>query len=255
MQKGSYVIRKKYGGDILFKIEKVLKDTVILKGVYIRLIATAPIYDLVLINESELNYYNKMFSDKSNNIKKGYKFNKNHITGKILHIDSDLEYLKKCNRVYQELGLYAICILLDSYNICKYVTDLVKAYNIDIVVITGHDSYNHKGIDDLNNYLSTKDYIKAIKELRKHYSKNDLYIFAGACGSHFEALIAAGATAASSPKRVNIDAYDPAICAVKAATTPFNQIISFDSIWEHSLTKNAGISGVEDYGHMRILRL
>lgn len=255
MQKGSYVIRKKYGGDILFKVEKVLKDVVILKGVYIRLVATAPIKDLILITEPELNYYNKMFLDKSINIKKGYKFNKNHITGKILHIDSDLEYLKKCNRVYQELGLYSVCVLIDAQNIYKYVVDLVKAYNIDIVVITGHDSYNKKGIDDLNNYMSTKYYIKAVKELRKYYSKNDLYIFAGACGSHFEALMAAGATAASSPARVNIDAYDPAICAVKAATTPFNQIISFDSIWEHSLTKKAGISGLENYGHMRILRL
>ena len=255
MQVGTYVIRKKYGGDVLFKVERLINDTAILKGVYIRLVATAFLDDLIIISEPDLKYYNKLFIDKSNSIKDEYKLNKNHITGKILHIDSDLEYLKKCNRVYSELGLYSVCVLIDAPNIYRYIVDLVKSYNVDIVVITGHDAYNKRGIHDLDNYLSSKHYIKAIKELRKCYSKNDLYIFAGACGSNFEAIIAAGASAASSPGRVNIDAYDPAICAVKASTTPFNQIISFDSIWEHSLTKNEGISGIESYGHMRILRL
>ena len=253
MQIGSYVIRKKYKGDILFKIDKIIDGTAIVKGVYIRMIATALLEDLIEISQIELNYYNKLFSDKEKDLESFYQYNKNHKTGKILHIDSDMSYLVKCNKIYEDLGLYAICILLDSRYISKYILELVGDYCPDIVVLTGHDSYNQKDIKNLENYQNTKDYINATKLLRKYYSLNDLYIFAGACGSNFEALIASGANSASSPKRVNIDAYDPAICAVKAATTPFDQIISFKSIWEHSLTKEDGIGGVESFGYMRMI--
>lgn len=254
MKRDIYVVRKKYHGDILFKIISVIENTAILDGVYVRLLATADISDLLVVSKKELNYYRQLYKKKSRQIEKSIEFNKKHLTGKILHIDDDLEYLKRCHKLYSDLGLFSVCVKLEADEILEYVLDLVRDYQIDIVVMTGHDSYNKQGLFDLNNYKSSKDYVKALKVLRRYYSKDDLYIFAGACGSNFEALIAAGANAASSPKRVNIDAYDPAICAVKAATTPFDQIISFDSIWNHSLTKEAGISGIESYGKMRILR-
>lgn len=254
MKVGSYVLRKKYQGDILFKIVSLVDNVAILDGVYIRLIATAPISDLLIVSKEELDYYKHIYNNKTRQIASNYNFSKKHITGKILHIDGDLEYLYKCHKLYSELGLYSVCVLINTSDISDYICDLVRDYQIDIVVITGHDSYNNKGLFDLGNYKSSSEYVKAVKKLRTLYSKDELYIFAGACASNFEALIAAGANAASSPKRVNIDAYDPAICAVKAATTPFDQIISFDSIWAHSLTKEAGISGIESYGKMRILR-
>lgn len=251
---GSYVIRKKYKGDILFKIKSIISDTAVLSGVYMRLVATAPVDDLLEITKEELSFFRNKYKEKKRNIEKSIDYNKNHITGKILHIDSELSYLIKCHKVYQELGLYSICVLLDAPLMSQYILDLVRDYQVDIVVLTGHDSYNKKGKSNLNNYQNTKYYMEAISKLRKIYSLDDLYIFAGACGSNFEALIASGANAASSPERVNIDAYDPCICAVKASTTPFDQIISFDSIWAHSLTKEKGISGIESYGKMRILR-
>ena len=178
----------------------------------------------------------------------------NHLTGKILHIDSDYEYLKKCNEVYENLNLYAICVLLQSDEIERHIMNLVKEYNVDIVVLTGHDSYNNEGINDIKNYTSTSGFYNSVRLLRKEYSKDELYIFAGACQSNFEALIAAGANSASSPKRVNIDALDPLVVAVKASTTPFNKIISFESIWSFSLSGHDGISGIDSYGKMRILR-
>ena len=92
----------------------------------------------------------------------------------------------------------------------------------------------------------------AVKLIRKHYSKDHIFVFAGACQSNFEALIASGANFASSPKRVNIDAYDPAIIAIKAATTPFNDIINLDEVKDLLEAKKDGISGIESYGKMRL---
>ena len=133
-----------------------------------------------------------------------------------------------------------------------HILELIDKLNPDIIVITGHDAYNQKGIKDLNNYRNTTDYIEAVKLIRKHYSKDHIFIFAGACQSNFEAIMASGANFASSPKRVNIDAYDPAIIAIKAATTPFNEIINLEEIVDLLESKKNGISGVESYGKMRL---
>lgn len=45
---GDYVTRKKYGNDILFKIDKIKNNTIYLKGVDIRLYADTTKDDLVL---------------------------------------------------------------------------------------------------------------------------------------------------------------------------------------------------------------
>lgn len=249
-----YVIRKKYHGDVLFEVKKIINDVAIIRGVYVRLVATAPISDLIYVDRKELKYYHNQFKKRHPNLFNDVNMAHNHLTGKILHIDSDYEYLKKCNEVYERLNLYSICILLNPDETSKYILDLVSEYNVDIVVLTGHDSYNNQGIHSVKNYTSTKGFYKSVKVLREKYSKDDLYIFAGACQSNFEALIAAGANAASSPKRVNIDALDPLVVAVKASTTPFNKIISFESIWSYSMSGHDGISGIDSYGKMRILR-
>lgn len=254
MHVGDFVIRKKYKGDILFRVKAIKNDIYYLEGAYIRLEASTFKDDLLEVSFKERAYFEKINKSKEELLTSNYRFLHKHLTGHILHIDSDLEYLYKCHTLYENLGLFSICILLEKESIEEEILKLVRDYQIDIVVITGHDSYNQKGLKELENYSSTKYYLKALKKLREVYSKDDLYIFAGACGSNFEALIAYGANAASSPKRVNIDAYDPSICAIKASTTPFDKIISFDSIWSHSLTKEAGISGIESYGKMRMLR-
>ena len=71
---------------------------------------------------------------------------------------------------------------------------LLKMYNPDILVITGHDSMLKKGREYYNiyNYKNSKYFIQTVKEARRYDKENDknLVIFAGACESYFEALIA-----------------------------------------------------------------
>ena len=52
-------------------------------------------------------------------------------------------------------------------------------------------------------------------------------MIAGACQSNFEALIASGADIASSPKRINVHTFDPAVIAIKVATTSFLKTIDY----------------------------
>lgn len=246
MKIGDYVTRNKYNNDILFKIVNILGDSSILKGVYVRLICSALITDLAPCNDIS-----------SFNIKRDLElkdlFYKNHKSGKILHIDSDISYLKSCDIIYQNLGLNSVSIFLEEEHQKKYILHLIELIRPDIIVLTGHDSYNKQGLNEIRNYRNSKNFRDTIIEIRKKYSLDDIFIYAGACGSFFESLISAGANMASSPKRVNIDLYDPAICAIKVATTPFNQIVSMKEIWSHSLSKEEGIQGLETYGKLRIL--
>ena len=52
---GDYVTRKKYGNDILFKVDKIINNTVYLKGVDIRLYADSSKEDLILSSISRNN--------------------------------------------------------------------------------------------------------------------------------------------------------------------------------------------------------
>ena len=174
------------------------------------------------------------------------------MTGKILHVDADKDYLEKCLKLYEELSLPAYGVYMNEVDLKNNILDLIKKLDPDIVVLTGHDAYNKKGIKELTNYRNTIEFVEAVKRIRTHYSKDHILVFAGACQSNFEALIASGANFASSPKRVNIDAYDPAIIAIKAATTPFNEIINLDEVKDILDSKKFGVSGIESYGKMRL---
>ena len=75
-----------------------------------------------------------------------------------------------------------------------------------------------------NAYRHSKDLLKTVREARKKSCSLDhLIIFAGACQSHFESLIQAGANFASSPSRVNIHALDPVYIVGKISFTPFRE--------------------------------
>lgn len=246
-----YVTRKSYNHDIIFKIIDVKDNICLLEGFEKRLIATAVSSDLVLADDEELKKSEVLSSQRIKDIKKLSRF-RMHMTGKILHIDADKSYLEKCLKLYDELQLPAYGIHMSEDKIKTHILEIMDKLDPDIVILTGHDSYNKQGLKDLNNYRNTIDYIDAVKKIRKHYGKDHVFVFAGACQSNFEAIIASGANFASSPKRVNIDAYDPAIIAIKAATTPFNQIINLDDIKDLLDSKKNGISGIESYGKMRL---
>lgn len=246
-----YVSRISYNHDVIFKIIEIKNDEVLLEGYEKRLIATAKISDLILVDELMLLSVEESSNDRIKGIKKLSRY-KMHMTGKILHIDADKVYLDKCLKLYEELSLPAYGVYMNESDIKVHILDLINQLDPDIVILTGHDSYNKQGIKDLKNYRNTIDYVEAVKKIRKHYSKDHIFVFAGACQSNFEAIIASGANFASSPKRVNIDAYDPAIIAIKAATTPFNEIINIEDIKDILDSKKSGVSGIESYGKMRL---
>ncbi|MBO5711483.1 MAG: sporulation peptidase YabG [Acholeplasmatales bacterium] len=253
MRVGDFVGRKSYNCDIVFVINKIINDTVILQGYYIRLVADSPLSDLVLIDEEELSRHEQNNIKAREKIISSYKGKISHIAGKILHIDSDPVYLKRCLSLYKSLGLYSYGLMSREDEMSNVVLEYIKKVRPNVVILTGHDSYNNKGIHNLNNYKNTKAFIKAISKIRERYSMDDICIFAGACGSNFEALIASGANFASSVDRKNIDAYDPAIVGILAAITPITEIIDIGQMYNYSKLDYKTVGGVETYGKMRLL--
>lgn len=253
MQKGDIVGRKSYNTDIIFVISEIKDDIAILQGLYVRLVADSPVSDLVLLDNRDIVLANEASDKYEKRIIEGYKNKIGHITGKILHLDSDPFYLTKCLNIYKSLNIYAYGVLLDEDKMHKEVCGYINKIRPNIVVITGHDSYNQKEIKDLKNYKNTLNFMKTIVKIRERFSLDDICVFAGACGSNAEALIASGANFASSFDRKNIEALDPAIVAVLAAITPYNQVVDINHLYTFSKMKKGSIGGIETYGKMRLL--
>ena len=60
-------------------------------------------------------------------------------TGKILHLDGDKRYTDKSSLYYKKAGLQAVVKYIPEYRQPAVVKNLLKKYNPDILVITGHD--------------------------------------------------------------------------------------------------------------------
>src|SRR5699024_2728759 len=80
---------------------------------------------------------------------------------------------------------------------------------------------------------------------------DQLIIFAGACQSHFESLIRAGANFASSPSRINIHALDPVYIVATIAYTPFMEKVNVWDALSNTLTGEKGMGGIETKGLLR----
>ena len=89
-----YVSRISYNHDVIFKIIEIKNDEVLLEGYEKRLIATAKISDLALVDELMILSVEESSNDRIKGIKKLSRY-KMHMTGKILHIDADKVYLVK----------------------------------------------------------------------------------------------------------------------------------------------------------------
>lgn len=252
-KKGDIVGRISYNKDIIFVIKEIKGNIAYLKGKYIRLVADSDINDLSYIDDNILNRFEEINNEYEKNIISSYINKTEHITGKILHFDSDPFYLKRCLNLYKSLGLYSIGVELEEKSMPEYISSYLEKYHPDVIIITGHDSYNNKGLEDLRNYRNTINFIKTVKIIRDKFKLDDVFIFAGACGSNAEALLASGANFASSLDRKNIEAYDPAIVGIMASITPFNKIIKIEDIYNHSKMNRGSICGVESYGKMRLL--
>jgi spore coat assembly protein len=252
---GDLVSRISHNHDVIFKISDINYDNVYLKGVNLRLCADACIDDIVFVSDS------KNYNDDDDIIQRNVKnlnIDRNnyfYIPGKILHIDGDNDYLDRCMKFYDSMGVNANGVALHESVVSSKIYDLIKEYRPDIVVITGHDAYYSKKKDknDINNYENTGNFISAIKEARKYEKSQDkLIIVAGACQSNYEELIKAGANFASSPKRINIHALDPAIIASSIAFSDKNQSIDLLNLIKKTKYGSDGIGGIITNGTMYV---
>lgn len=250
IQKGDYVTRNSYNNDTVFKVINIKDGIYYLKGIEVRLYADSDLLDLKKCEEPiiEDDYKGER---EIKDIKKSDFF---FLPPKILHIDSDSEYLDRCLKFYKHYGIYAIGKKINEEDISNQITLLLKEYKPDIVIITGHDSLKKNSNKyDINNYKNTKNFIKAIKMARKYESSHEkLVIIAGACQSNYEELIKAGANFASSPKRVNIHALDPAIIAINIALTERNKEINLKEVLEKTKYGKDGMGGLLCNGLMYV---
>ncbi len=240
--------------NIVFKIININDSEVILKGYIYRIQIKSNLNDLKLASQIDVEKENELLNKSfRRTIKVRNKINSKVIFGTILHIDSDKEFLKNCMDLYKEMKIHAWGVLLKESNIKKYIKKILTEINPDIIVLTGHDYYNGKDITNINNYENSTNYIDTVKLIRQIYDKDAVTIIAGACCSHFEALIANGANFASSPKRIHVHTYDPAIIAIKCATTSYNQTIDFNNVMKYIENGKDAYGGIETKGKMRIL--
>lgn len=284
MEIGDIVVRKSYNKDIKFKIVDIENNenetNFILKGESIRIVADAFFDDLEIItniddeldrvikykikqaNMNKKKYINPKSDfvsdqyriDNRNNKyfkKKGFNFGK---SGKVLHVDGDFEYLNKCLNVYKELSVNVCGECVEESKQPDIIIDLVKYYNPDIVVLTGHDSMSKNINDymDLNFYKNSRYFLESVKKLRG-YEKNldELVIFAGACQSCYELLIDAGANFATSPKRVLVHCLDPVFICSKIFNTSIDKTVKIDEILNETITGYSGIGGIQTRGKYR----
>ena len=247
IKKGDIVGRNSYNKDIIFIVKSTKdKKNVLLEGLFERIVADSDINDLVLIDKSVIDFEkntreNKIHIQENRLIDTG-------INGTILHLDGDKRYSEKSFKYYKKMGITAVVKNIPENKQPLYVYNLLKYYNPDILVITGHDGMfiKEKRKYDIFNYRNSKYFVQTVKEARRYerdYNKN-LVIFAGACQSFYEALIESGANFASSPARILIDIMDPLIVAKTIATTDEYEFVKMDDI-EHELRDGKrGIGGI-----------
>lgn len=254
---GDYVTRKSHNNDVVFVITEIVGTTCYLKGVNFRLCADSDIEDLVIYNNVEVDEEEEEFLKRSkpNNILDVSRSDYFYLPGKILHIDSDEEYLKRCMKYYDDANIWAFGILDKESNYAVKMQAWLREYNPSIVVITGHDAYYRKRGDekDIKSYKNSLNFVNAVKEARKFEKSHEkLIIIAGACQSNYEELIKAGANFASSPKRINIHALDPAIIASKMSLSDASKDINIKSILESTKYGKEGMGGVITKGTMYV---
>lgn len=248
---GDYVTRNSYNNDTVFIIIGIKDKQVLLKGVDIRLFADSDVDDLT---KSDYVNNDEVFEDSilvRDNMDRNEFF---YLPAKILHIDGDKDYLKRCLNFYKKANVYAIGEYINEKDLGSSIKRLLNKYKPDILILTGHDSINKsKDINDINNYKNSKNFVNAVNEARNYEKSHDkLVIIAGACQSDYEALITAGANFASSPKRINIHALDPAIIAINLALTEKDCDINLIELLQKTKYGKDGIGGLKSKGMMYV---
>ena len=248
---GDYVTRISHNHDMVFKVIDIDGNICYLKGANVRLYADSEADDLVktTFKESDDSDVVERIREDTNLDRDEYFY----LPGKILHIDGDNEYLERCLKYYNNLNLVSMGICEDESIIPSKIKEYLDEYNPNILVITGHDAYYKKkgNINNIDSYKNSANFVKAVKEARKFEKSHDkLIIIAGACQSDYEELIKAGANFASSPKRINIHALDPAIIASRMSLSNINEDIDLKNIIESTKYGKEGVGGIITKGTM-----
>jgi spore coat assembly protein len=282
INKGDVVGRKSYGCDVHFYVQEIFeeqgKEIARLKGVDLRLCADALVEDLELLNQQQINDRHLRFmrenatcmrrilqrrkldeeryltrsKKKGVSIAKGEFFN---VPGKVLHLDGDPGYLNKCLDNYEQLNIEAYGFAIPEEEQPRVVQEYLRKYQVDVVVLTGHDALikNKKDFKSLDSYHHSRHFVEAVRKVRQvEPSLDDLVIFAGACQSHYEAILAAGANFASSPQRILIHAFDPVFVVEKIAYSNIHEVLSINDIIDNTITGMDGIGGIETRGRLRV---
>jgi spore coat assembly protein len=281
MRQGDFVTRISYGGDVVFRIERIEHLKAILRGVDFRLLADAPLTDLTKTNPKETLDHPRSSSpefreslrrlavsqvqlQEKNQIAVNHKQKSQpahnsyfEVPGRVLHLDGDPSYLRKSMQLYGELRVPAEGFFIPEAQMAEALQRLLPQYKPDIVVITGHDGIlkNRQSMSpsNLSSYKNSQNFVNAVRVARQYERNRDsLIIVAGACQSHFEALLRAGANFASSPARILIHALDPLCIAAKLSYTPTRETISMLDIMDLTVTGLEGLGGVETRGSYRM---
>ncbi|MFC0216135.1 sporulation peptidase YabG [Paenibacillus chartarius] len=279
MKQGDLVTRKSYGGDIIFRIHQLEARRAVLRGVDYRLLADSPLSDLAVVEPTEPFRYphtaaplvqgalqrwelvrasiqqrNPSSSGTSGAGKKPNSYFE--VPGKVLHLDGDASYLRKSMTLYGELRVPAEGFFVPESEMANALYRLLPQIRPDIVVITGHDGIlkNRKNdMHSLSSYKNSLNFVHAVTAARQYdRNRDNLTIVAGACQSHFEALLQAGANFASSPGRVLIHALDPLCIAAKVAYTSIKDTVSMTDIVSMTVSGLDGLGGVETRGTFRV---
>jgi spore coat assemly protein len=278
MRQGDLVTRKSYGGDLVFKIEQVERLRAVLRGIDYRLLADAPLTDLTSVNSTAVFEHARSVTPQFREsmrrleqyrvdlqLKNQQAFREKQkagstyfeMPGKVLHVDGDPAYLRKSMQLYGELRVPAEGYYIPEPQMADGLYRLLPQVKPDIVVITGHDGIikvrKDRDINNLSHYKNSRNFVNAVQMARQYErSRDSLIIVAGACQSHFEALLQAGANFASSPARVLIHALDPLCIAAKVSYTSIKDTISMLDVMDLTVTGLEGLGGVDTKGSYRM---
>ncbi|KLU62065.1 sporulation-specific protease YabG [Peptococcaceae bacterium CEB3] len=265
---GDIVARRSHKQDLYFRLIRIYPgqegETALLKGLNLRLLADAPLNDLVGKNPAEVAYYRRedartlyrklhvVLEQRKGPAEPRDEFFE--IPARVLHLDGDQEYLDQCLKTYRQLGLTATGICRSETEQPGVISEVLRENPAEILVLTGHDGFlsSKKDFRSLDSYRSSRYFVESVRAARRFQPNKDaLVIFAGACQSNYEAILAAGANFASSPKRMLIHAFDPVFIVERIAFTPIDQMISVKEVLTHTITGMDGVGGIETRGQLR----
>ncbi|MUT67720.1 sporulation peptidase YabG [Paenibacillus sp. NEAU-GSW1] len=283
MKQGDLVVRKSYGGDVLFRVEDVRSERALLKGTDYRLLADAPIPDLSVVRDPESTRATQQVRIKVNDSLKRMRQQREQqaiqanaeirlaaqqaqtqsqaqqyfeLPGKVLHLDGDGNYLRKSMQLYETMKVPAHGVHAHESQMADLLYQLLPQVKPDIVVITGHDgvlkSKANGDLYSLGSYKNSQSFVNAVRVARAYEKSRDgLIVVAGACQSHFEALLQAGSNFASSPGRILIHALDPVYIAIKASYTSIRETINLSDVVNGTISGIDGVGGIETIGRCR----